>query len=265
MELPERILQSIDASKISEVDSIVLSEEYGFDHQKIVGGIKSLQSLGEVIECQSYSIKNWQLTEEGELMVKNGSHEAVIFENVPVDTGIAQPDLMKKVGSIGKVGFSKAMSAGWITIDKSGGKPVVKRKVDSIADNVKSHLELVKSGKIDEIDNKARDDYKKRKLLHEVNFTAYKLSKGPSFSLKVDKMETELTPDMITNGSWKTANFKPYNFATMGISPSAGHLHPLLKVRAEYRYVIPTFLKCSKLFYYRKVHLEKNNVTHIDI
>merc|ERR1711953_929198 len=42
---------------------------------------------------------------------------------------------------------------------------------------------------------------------------------------------------MIASGSWKSANFKPYNFAALGISPQASHLHPLLKVRAEYRQI----------------------------
>ena len=75
------------------------------------------------------------------------------------------------------------------------------------------------------------------KLLHEVNFTAYKVSKGSEFKLTIEKAVTDLTPEMIASGSWKNANFKPYNFAALGISPQAGHLHPLLKVRAEYRQI----------------------------
>merc|ERR1719510_410432 len=113
-------------------------------------------------------------------MVQNGSHEAKIYNNVPRE-GILQPDLMKAMGAIGKIGFSKAMSAGWIVIDKSNGKPLVKREVDCITDTVQNHLKLVKEGKMDQIDNKARDEYKKRKLLHEVNFTAYKITKGAEF------------------------------------------------------------------------------------
>ena len=35
-------------------------------------------------------------------------------------TTLFQSDLMVAAGSIGKVGFSKAMSQGWISIDKSG-------------------------------------------------------------------------------------------------------------------------------------------------
>ena len=111
MELPEKILQSLDSNKSkSEIDSLWLADQFGTDHQKIVGGIKSLESLGEIIKSESYVKRKWQLTDEGEYMVQNGSHEALLFSKVPVE-GILQPDLMKAVGKNGKIGFSKAMSA----------------------------------------------------------------------------------------------------------------------------------------------------------
>ena len=53
---------------------------------------------------------------------------------------------MKTVGSVGKVGFSKAMSAGWIVIDKTQGKPIVKRKVQDIVDTVKENLNGLANG-----------------------------------------------------------------------------------------------------------------------
>ena len=40
-----------------------------------------------------------------------------------------------------------------------------------------------------------------------------------------------------TSGSWKEKTFKPYNFDALGIMPDSGHLHPLLKVRAEFRQI----------------------------
>ena len=70
-----------------------------------------------------------------------------------------------------------------------------------------------------------------------MNFTAYKISKGANFTTTIKKAATELTPEMIANGSWKTEKFKPYNFEALGVLPTAGHLHPLLKVRAEYRQI----------------------------
>ena len=57
-----------------------------------------------------------------------------------------------------------------------------------------------------------------------------KLSKGPGFKTQIVKAETELTPEMIATGAWKTVDFKPYNFDTLGIQPASGYLHPLLKV-----------------------------------
>lgn len=39
------------------------------------------------------------------------------------------------------------------------------------------------------------------------------------------------------SGSWRTKSFKSYNFKALGVPPAAGHLHPLMKVRSEYRQI----------------------------
>lgn len=38
--------------------------------------------------------------------------------------------------------------------------------------------------------------------------------------------------------AWKKETFKPYNFNTLGLAVGGGHLHPLMKVRAEFRRVL---------------------------
>ena len=81
-------------------------------------------------------------------MVERGSHEAVVWGLVG-EGGMPQPDLFTAAGTFlplslfknflgaaGKVGFSKAMSAGWITLDKAAKPPLVKRKVSAIEDAV---------------------------------------------------------------------------------------------------------------------------------
>ncbi len=35
---------------------------------------------------------------------------------------------------------------------------------------------------------------------------------------------------LLLRGSWKDADFKPYNFNALGQPTNGGHLHPLLKV-----------------------------------
>nr|KAF6275695.1 phenylalanyl-tRNA synthetase subunit alpha [Pipistrellus kuhlii] len=42
---------------------------------------------------------------------------------------------------------------------------------------------------------------------------------------------------MISNGSWRDRPFKSYNFSARGVLPDSGHLHPLLKVRTQFRQI----------------------------
>lgn len=126
------------------------------------------------------------------------------------------------------------MSHGWIVIDKSAGAPIVRRKVESIDDVVQQHLVELTSGKVnDNITDNIKNDYKKRKLMVENVIKSFIISKGTEFTTVLKKLETDLTSDMLTSGTWKDLKFKDYNFDACGAPPAAGHLHPLLKVRSE--------------------------------
>ncbi|KOB64531.1 Phenylalanyl-tRNA synthetase alpha subunit [Operophtera brumata] len=229
MELNERILHFLD--KCDKVDTLQLSREFNENHQKIVGAVKSLEAL-EMVVSEAAKSTRWDLTEEGTLVAGKGSHEAVLYWSIP-DAGIPQAEVMKTVPNA-KVGFSKAMSSGWILIEKSGGPPLVKKKVDTITDTVQEHLNEIKKG-IDNLPDNVRNDYKKRKLLEQVIVKSFLLSKGPQFSTTIKKLETDLTSEMLLSGAWKTLQFKPYNFDALGQPPESGNLHPLLKVRSEFR------------------------------
>ncbi|CAG8441799.1 3275_t:CDS:2 [Rhizophagus irregularis] len=63
------------------------------------------------------------------------------------------------------------------------------------------------------------------------------LTKGPKFSLTIEKQARDITFEMLQSGEWKKANFKKYNFDALGIPPSGGHLHPLMKIREELRQI----------------------------
>lgn len=134
-----------------------------------------------------------------------------------------------------KVGFSKAMAQGWISVDKSGGKPIVKKKVDTITDTVQEHLREVDAGNAKNLPEAARTDYRKRKLVQEIVVKSFIISKGTEFATSLRKLEADLTTDMLANGLWNTLKFKPYNLDALGTVPDAGYLHPLLKVRTEFR------------------------------
>lgn len=132
-----------------------------------------------------------------------------------------------------KVGFSKAMSAGWILLDKTCTPPKVKRKVSQIEDKVQEYLKKIAMGDFSGIPDKELQEFKKRKLIQEIILKSFNLTKGAEFSVTLTKMETDLTTEMLTSGNWKNLKFKDYNFDALGVSPECGYLHPLLKVNLK--------------------------------
>ncbi|XP_077980941.1 phenylalanine--tRNA ligase alpha subunit-like [Glandiceps talaboti] len=232
--LGERILQQIE--KEGSVDTEKFAELVNINHQQVVGAVKSLQSIANLVESEQKSYKKWELTGEGESVLANGSHEAAVYKAIPPQTGILQAELMKSIPNA-KIGFSKAMSAGWLEVNKkSQDGPRVFRKTDNIVDKVQEQLKLLSIGD-DKLSDKEKADYKKRKLLSEVTIKSYIVKKGSEFSTSISKPQTDLTPEMIANGSWKDYKFKSLNFDARGVLPTSGHLHPLLKVRTQFRQI----------------------------
>ncbi|KHJ86193.1 phenylalanine--tRNA ligase, alpha subunit, partial [Oesophagostomum dentatum] len=115
--------------------------------------------------------------------------------------------------------------------------PFQTRKKDDadVADTVRIQLKKLDLGEA--VDEKAIAELKKRKLVQEVLTKYIKVKKGPNFTTKISKLEVDLTPEMIATGSWKNKTFKQYNFDALGVQPPCGHLHPLMKVRSEFRQI----------------------------
>ncbi|KAJ1172289.1 hypothetical protein NDU88_004136 [Pleurodeles waltl] len=232
--VPELLLHRLQAQD-GGLESLGLAAELGLDHQQVVGAVKSLQALGEIINAEQRSSKHWELTPEGKEIADEGSHEVRVFQSIP-DEGMAQSELMKLPS--GKVGFSKAMSNKWIRLDKNAaGGPRIFKAIASVEDSVKEKLLLILEGKAVSLDEKEKNELKKRKLLSEVTVKTYWIQKGSAFSTTVAKQETDLTPEMISSGSWRDKKFKAYNFDALGVMPECGHLHPLLKVRTQFRQI----------------------------
>nr|BAN20964.1 phenylalanyl-tRNA synthetase alpha chain [Riptortus pedestris] len=214
----------------NNVSSTELSSLLDVSHNSVIGFIKSLSAREGLIEVESKNVVSWELTDEGKFIVKNGSYEALVFDYVKKNGSLPLADVMKAVTNA-KIGFSKAMAKGWIKNEKGTVTPAA----DSIVDEVKQDLELIEKNESSQVPDSRRADYKKRKLMKEVSTTVLIITKGKEFTLTLEKPETELTPEMIANGTWKTKSFKSYNFEAQGVPPPRGHLHPLFKLRDEFR------------------------------
>jgi len=94
-------------------------------------------------------------------------------------------------------------------------------------------LQAVAAGR--DIPQDAVDALKKRKLVIQESWKTYRLSKGPKFALEKKKAATDLTYELLQSGAWKEETFKEYNFNALGTPPAGGYLHPLLKVRTQFK------------------------------
>eukprot|EP00817_Percolomonadidae_sp_ATCC50343_P005847 CAMPEP_0117423908 /NCGR_PEP_ID=MMETSP0758-20121206/4433_1 /TAXON_ID=63605 /ORGANISM="Percolomonas cosmopolitus, Strain AE-1 (ATCC 50343)" /LENGTH=349 /DNA_ID=CAMNT_0005207369 /DNA_START=527 /DNA_END=1573 /DNA_ORIENTATION=+ len=79
---------------------------------------------------------------------------------------------------------------------------------------------------------------KKRRLINVSKVTYYAIEKTKDFQTTVpDEGAVDLTMEMLADGSWKTSKFKKMNVKTDGKGVVGGYLHPLLKVREEFKRV----------------------------
>ncbi|RKP23750.1 tRNA synthetases class II core domain (F)-domain-containing protein [Syncephalis pseudoplumigaleata] len=202
------------------------------DQLELLGVLNSLAS-SEIVSYEPIDREVWLLTEEGREVAENGSHEAKVFHAVPQgDAGMPIAELQKLLGPIAKVGQGQAFKNKWI--GKRDGNLV--RLVDSIDDTTRTDLCTIRDT-ASHPDAALLQQLRRRKLCDKQKVTTYAVSKGPQFTLEVKKPATELTAEMLQSGEWKSLTFKKFNFDAEGLPPNGGYLHPLMKVREEFRQI----------------------------
>ena len=177
------------------------------------------------------------LSKEANGIVEDGSHEARVFEAVQqAVNGLKIADLPRLVGKdSAKVGQGKAFAAKWIRKDEKD-KDLLRAAANSITDTTREQLRTIQETRTHP-DAKILLDLRKRKLITPQKVITFEVSKGPKFAVEFVREETDLTADMIASGAWRTVQLKPYNFKAKGAPTPAGALHPLNKVRHEFRQI----------------------------
>lgn len=231
-DLSLQILQAVD--KLGGIsNTLEVAEFKNLDAASLQASLTSLWAK-EMITFSKLETDVWELTAEAEQFLVSGSHEMRVLDEVLKSLdGLKIADVNAKLGAVGKLGQGKAFKNGWIGKD---GDKLVAKVAEKPHDTVVEYLKAIKqSGTLD--DKKELSELKKRKLVSMTKIVGYKVEKGPKFALTIASYETDITSDMITTGSWKNATFKPYNFNSEGVSPHSGALHPLMKVREEFRQI----------------------------
>lgn len=205
------------------------------DAQDVLSALNSLKAHGK-LEFTRHDTMLYSATPEGQDIIDHGSHEMKLLQLINQLGKLQIKDVAAKLGSNGKVGQARAFKNGWIVKTKAN-ELEASEKVKEHLPQDETQLTLSRAIKGETVDAKTIADLKKRKLVTPKKQTDFSIVKGSNFSLEVAKAETDITADMVSSGSYKNAEFKPYNFNSQGLTVSSGSLHPLNKVREEFRQI----------------------------
>lgn len=178
-----------------------------------------------------------ELTAEGSGYATNGTPEFQYAVALEFNVVTSKADVEAKVGAqIAKIGFAKAMSKKWVKLAEGDKNSVVRMHEGELQDE--DMLQLIKYR--DDVnpanhDKKMLDALKKRKLVTILTTKSYNVSKGANYAAEKKKLEVNLTADMLRTGTWKNLEFKKTNINALGEKSGGGHLHPLMKVRSQFR------------------------------
>ena len=210
---------------LQQVDSIH-SQDIKGPAKDVKAALDSLLSKEYVTYTTETTLVS-KLTEEGTEIAKNGSHEYRLYSLVKSKGGNALLDELELPKQVLQIGKAKALTAKWLRMD---GKQLVVCQNDAKDEIGEYCTQLLKDL---EISSEAIKQLKKRKLITQEKVTHYIVSKGSHFSTTIKQFETDLTMDLLQD--WESKLFKPYNFKALGAIPNSGHLHPLFKMREEFR------------------------------
>jgi len=233
---PESVLTRLSKGKVNS--TLELAAEYSMEHEDVMRVVRSLLSESYITMETANEQKVYSLSEEGQDYATNGSPEARLWHAIPADgVAVGKPleALCEGLNINARVAQAKMMQSKFATMDKK--TKTLKRNGTEIVDRVQHLLLSIQKTQGLGCDAKDLQDMSKRNCVVEKRVLDYKLDKGARFSLTFVKLNTDITPEMIKNNTWQTAEFKKFNFDGDGVLPASGCLHPLLKVREECRNV----------------------------
>lgn len=199
----------------------ITSDELGIPPAELHGALLSLQSHGQIVFSAADSLER-VLTAEGREAVAHGSQEYRLYVSIGEDG--SDLSILEQFSH----GSRHAFKNQWIRRSPEGGR--VLRNKSGVEDET-----AVKLANLQSVTEKEFAELKKRNLVSTRKSVRYAIGRGPSFGI-TEEYETELTAAMVQQaGNTREYKFKRYNFESTGNIPSCGALHPLLRIREEFK------------------------------
>ncbi|KAF2090051.1 phenylalanyl-tRNA synthetase alpha chain [Saccharata proteae CBS 121410] len=224
-DVTQQILDLLD-----EKEPIRSSDDFPEIHQAEIKAALDRLASRQMVAYETSESEQVVLTKEGQMISDEGSHEWKVWDAVRKHGKVNIKELPSLVNADTKVGQGNAFRNKWIKKEGDALVPLAEEVQDATRIMLQE-IDQTKSVK----EAKVLADLKKRKLVTTSKVFSYTAKKGPKYAKEIPVEVTDLTADMLADGSWQTASFKPYNFNALGANQNAGALHPLNKVRAEFR------------------------------
>ncbi len=229
-----------------------LSKELDIDYIILMSAVNDLidQGLGGFREEEIYQVS---LNDEGESYLKNGLPERQLLQillnnnlkEIAIEELLSKSNLDEKIFYIG---INNMKRTRWIALSKASGENKVFLVVDSFPEtDLEKFLKKFEGNrKFDyatlskkeiiqfEILNKRKLVIKDRKT-QRIIFLSAKGKKVKISDIKELKQVSKITSEMLSKGTWKDYNLKPFDVSKPGPLLKAGKIHPMINLINEIR------------------------------
>lgn len=234
--------------EINDNQTIPSSLDYSLknklDHQTVIGALKSLEMLNKITITQK-ELKFYTILPDGISVLNNGSPENIlmkfVLEQTKDGTVLKQNDIKGKLIKEAETrGFATAMKLKLISLDKEGKITVLKKDFDASKDLIQEQLKKIQAdtSNVDILPKNDITALTKAKLIKNDSTKYFEAIKGAQFSIDLTKPEADLTTELIADNKYLQKQFKNYNYQAKGIEINNGSLHPLLRVRTQFREIM---------------------------
>lgn len=238
--------------KRSGVLATDLAKELNIDYIVLMSAVNDLieHELGGFKEEEVYIIS---LNDEGKDYLKNGLPERQILNKL-LENNIKEinlDDLLKRSNlerNIFYIGISNLKKNRWIAQSKASGENTIYLITDKFPQTkLEKFLKKFEKQSVFDHSTFSKDDLSqldllnKRKLIDRNRMTQrtiFLTEKGKNIAIsKIEELKqiSKITSEMLSSGTWKNYELKPFDITKPGPLLKAGKLHPMIKLINEIR------------------------------
>ena len=247
------ILKTLQEKK-EDVVASELADELKMDYIVLMSAINDLIPLG-LGDFREEEVNQVALNDEGLKYLKNGLPERQLLQ-ILTKKGLKEIELEEflKLSKLNRslfyIGISNLKKMRWIAQSKASGSTKVFLITDKFPESELeiflkrfSDNQVLNYSELNSSEKDLLDVLNKRKLIKKIQKTQRKLlltEKGKSLNssdISVLKQESKLTSEMLSTGSWKEVELKPFDVTKPGPLLKGGKIHPIINLINEIREV----------------------------